>query len=288
MKKLLALILVSCLILTSGCSILVKNEAVDYVSSETPSYTYELRDYPSIAASSAIESLAVAVTASMLGITSEKAYDYLDFSGTEKAWQSLLDGDVELVIGTLPSDEIIEQLGTDYKMQIIAADGLVFYVHDSAGVTDLSFDEIYGIYTGEYTNWSELGGNDIEIVPCVKSDTSASGTAFSENFAIEDLSQFNSNVFEANSGAISYTMYQYFLNTDMESTRVALSVDGVTANFDTITEGTYEVLTNYYVACRTFDDELEPTALLYTWLASAKGQRFISTANYVADTEGVA
>ena len=47
----------------------------------------------------------------------------------------------------------------------IAIDGVVFYVNKALGIKSLSIKEIQDIYKGKITNWQELGGNDVPIVP---------------------------------------------------------------------------------------------------------------------------
>ena len=50
------------------------------------------------------------------------------------------------------------------KETILAIDGIAIIVHPNNTVTDLTLEQIAKIYTGEITNWSEVGGNDAEIV----------------------------------------------------------------------------------------------------------------------------
>ncbi len=52
-------------------------------------------------------------------------------------------------------------LGVEIK---VAKDGIALYVHESNGVTELTLDQIKGIYTGVITNWKQVGGKDARII----------------------------------------------------------------------------------------------------------------------------
>ena len=61
----------------------------------------------------------------------------------------------------------------------VALDGIAIIVNPENPVSDLSVDQIAAIYTGEITNWSEVGGNDAEIVLIVVKQAPAQETALS-------------------------------------------------------------------------------------------------------------
>lgn len=62
----------------------------------------------------------------------------------------------------------------------IAIDVLAIIVHSSNPVTDLSRAELQGIYLGEITNWSEVGGEDRPILPVIREVSSGTRGAFDE------------------------------------------------------------------------------------------------------------
>lgn len=63
---------------------------------------------------------------------------------------------------------------------IIAFDGIVVVTHANNQVKDLTMDEVEKIFTGEITNWKEVGGKDMEIVVVSREDGSGSRDAFQE------------------------------------------------------------------------------------------------------------
>ena len=58
----------------------------------------------------------------------------------------------------------IENLRKEYDAKTVALDGIAIIVHPDNPVSDLSIDQIAKIYTGEITNWKDVGGEDAEIV----------------------------------------------------------------------------------------------------------------------------
>ncbi|NCA73986.1 MAG: extracellular solute-binding protein [Gammaproteobacteria bacterium] len=65
----------------------------------------------------------------------------------------------------------------------IAKDGVVLAVDAAAGVTDLTIDQIAEIFNGDITNWSEVGGKDLEIAPIIREDGSGTRETFDAKMA---------------------------------------------------------------------------------------------------------
>lgn len=83
--------------------------------------------------------------------------------------QMLLDRDLTIAQNSRPLTEAeldaAERRGFKLESVPVAIDGVVFYVNKSLGIKSLSIEEIQDIYRGKITNWQELGGNDVQIVP---------------------------------------------------------------------------------------------------------------------------
>ena len=73
-----------------------------------------------------------------------------------------------------------EEKANGLKETIIAYDGIVVVTHPSNKVKDLTLEQVKQIFTGEVTNWSQLGGEDMEIVVVSREDGSGSRDAFQE------------------------------------------------------------------------------------------------------------
>ncbi len=106
----------------------------------------------------------------------------LKHSNTHQSYINLIDDKVELVIAarSISRDEkaYAEEKDVTLIEKPIAKDGLTFMVNPSNPVNNLSISQLQGIYTGEITNWKEVGGNNEEIRPYVRNRNSGSQEKF--------------------------------------------------------------------------------------------------------------
>mmetsp|Transcript_29638 Transcript_29638/g.58602 ORF Transcript_29638/g.58602 Transcript_29638/m.58602 type:complete len:233 (-) Transcript_29638:2985-3683(-) len=75
--------------------------------------------------------------------------------------------DIAMVSRPLKSEE------TDLTAHTIARDGIAALIHGDNGVDEISQEDLRGIFTGEISNWSEVGGEDKAIVVVSKGEGSA-------------------------------------------------------------------------------------------------------------------
>ena len=73
-----------------------------------------------------------------------------------------------------------EEIASGLNEIVIAYDGIVVVTHPTNKVKDLTMEQVKQIFTGEVTNWKELGGDDMEIVVVSREDGSGSRDAFQE------------------------------------------------------------------------------------------------------------
>jgi phosphate transport system substrate-binding protein len=130
----------------------------------------------------------------------------------------------------------------DYK---VALDVIAIVINPSNGVTGLSREQVKGIFTGELTNWSEVGGADKPIVVVVRDQASGTRQMFDEKALGEGVSCINSAI-ECNSNgivretvaatdnAIGYVS-PGFVNADVKS----VDYNGVPPAKDTARDGSY-------------------------------------------------
>jgi phosphate transport system substrate-binding protein len=149
---------------------------------------------------------------------------------------------------------------SDLVDNVVAYDGIAVVVSPNIynTVKSLTMDQIYQIYTGNISNWNELGGPDLEIYVNDRASTSGTRATFVEliensegnaledfevdggTLAVDNVNQENSNVVTAVSGsnqAIGYVGLGYI----NEETLPAVSVDGVLPSTATVKDGTYPI-----------------------------------------------
>ena len=156
---------------------------------------------------------------------------------------------------------------------ILAYDGIAVIVNMENPVSDLDVEIIAKIYTGEITNWSEVGGNDAEIVLIGREAGSGTRDGFESITGTEDACQYRQELTSTgdvitavsqNPGAIGYASV-----ASVKDTVKALTVGGVTPSNETILDGTY-VIQRPFVLVTKADAELSAAAKAFFDYALSK------------------
>ena len=146
---------------------------------------------------------------------------------------------------------------------VLAYDGIAVIVNPENPVSDLDVETIAKIYTGEITNWSEVGGNDAEIVLIGREAGSGTRDGFESITGTEDACQYRQELTSTgdvitavsqNPGAIGYASV-----ASVKDTVKALTVGGVTPSNETILDGTY-VIQRPFVLVTKADAQLSAAA----------------------------
>ncbi len=182
---------------------------------------------------------------------------------------------------------------------MVAKDALAFVVHPSNNVTELTFSQLSAIYTSEITNWSELGGPDLQIVVASR-DTNSGTHVFVKETVVqmrglptEDTSlEYGPNVLflpstsagisevAGNPGAIFYAGLAYVTET-VQAVAVSQTGDDpyVLPTVETATDGTYKVWRPLF-----YYTNGQPTGIVKTFIdycLSAAGQAKVLDVGYV-------
>lgn len=105
----------------------------------------------------------------------------LQMNNTLKAYKGVVDGTADLVFCAGPSQAQLNYAAeNDVELEFvpIGKEAFVFLVNSKNPISELTAEEIRGIYTGQYTNWSQLGGKNIPISALQRIEGSGSQTAF--------------------------------------------------------------------------------------------------------------
>lgn len=150
-------------------------------------------------------------------------------------------------IGMSSRDLKQEEIDSGLSETIIAYDGIVVATHPTNKVKDLTLDEVKKIFTGEVTNWKELGGEDLEIVVVSREDGSGSRDAFQEivDYSSGELvrsaiiASGNGNIkttVATNKHAVGFISFEYI--DDSIST---IDINGVEATADNVLQQKYKL-----------------------------------------------
>ena len=178
-----------------------------------------------------------------------------------------------------------EEVASGLTETTLAYDGIAVIVNPENPVSDLDVATIAKIYTGEITNWSEVGCNDAEIVLIGREAGSGTRDGFESITDTEDLCQYRQELTSTgdvitavsqNPGAIGYASV-----ASVKDTVKALTVAGVAPSKETILDGTY-VIQRPFVLVTKADTELSTAAqAFFDYALSADAHEIIIAAGVV-------
>ena len=103
----------------------------------------------------------------------------LDYTNTHPGYVRLINGEVDLIVVTEPSEEelaLAKEKNVELEVIPVVNEGFVFYVNGENKVDNLSLEQVQKIYTGEITNWLQVGGEDAPIRAFQRPENSGSQT----------------------------------------------------------------------------------------------------------------
>lgn len=147
------------------------------------------------------------------------------------------------------------ELGFGLDVLTIAVDAIAVVVHPSNPVRDLSIEQIRGIYTGQLTNWSQVGGEDLPISVVSREPGSGTRGAFEEAVNFVDRLVAGAIEFDGTGGvraavAGNRNAIGYFSLGSLSPEVVALSVNSVAATAQNVVNGSYVVARPFLVLYR--------------------------------------
>ena len=169
---------------------------------------------------------------------------------------------------------------------MLAYDGIAIIVNPENPVTDLSLDQIAKIYTGEITNWKEVGGNDAEIVLIGREAGSGTRDGFESITGTEEACKYRQEL--TSTGDVITTVSQnpdaigYASLAALKDTVKAVSVDGVTASEATVKDGTYKVQRPFVLVTKEGTELSDTAQKFFDYATSADAAEVISAAGAVS------
>lgn len=178
-----------------------------------------------------------------------------------------------------------EEKSQGLEETVLALDGIAVIVNPDNPVKNLDLETIFKIYTGEITNWKDVGGNDLEIVLIGREAGSGTRDGFESITETEDLCKYRQELTSTgdvittvagNPAAIGYAS----LASVMETVK-ALSIDGVAPTEETIKDGSYVVQRPFVLVTKS-DAKLSDTAQkFFDYITSSDAKEIISSAGAV-------
>lgn len=235
---------------------------------------------------------------------------------TVPAYHLLIDGAADMIIVPAPSETVLEtarEKGVTLAFHKVAAEALIFITPAENPAQDITENQLRDIYLrNTIKNWKEIGGPNKKLIPIARNADSGSQSQMDnlilknepmnvdiqENHVeltmegmLEQVAYYHTGGLSekaTDSYALGYTLYTYLQNTNsitgIGDQLKILNYDGVPANKETISDGTYPLAEGYYAVVRTDLPADHSARTMIAWLQSEDGQYLIQTKGYIPAT----
>jgi len=173
---------------------------------------------------------------------------------------------------------------------VIGIDGIAVIVNQDTGVSDLTVEQLEKIFSGEYTNWSQVDGNDLDISVISREEGSGTRDGFESALEKEDsgyeltnkaISQSSTsavlNTVNNTTGAIGYISLGYAEKIGDDT--VMLSIGGVDPTIENVQSGSYSLQRDLVLA--TMGTATGATADLIEWILGDDGQDLLAECGFI-------
>ena len=298
--------------LLTGCAGTKPTEPATDAPTDTPTeattepanlFTFTRENFPRMDGSTSMVPLGEAVASVLLGESRDAVADLVQFNRTTQSFRNLMNGECDILIVGEPNaavyDEMDEQ-GFKADIETIATDALVFVVNADNPVDNLTTEQVRKIYSGEITNWSEVGGNDAPIEAFQRNENAGSQALMlklvmqdtplmdaPEDYIVTSMGGLMEAVksYDNSANALGYSVYYYANDMQMAQGLKILSIDGVAPSAETIRSGEYPHRNAYYCVVPADAAADAPNRILYEWLMTEEGQRLVAAEGYVSTLE---
>ena len=284
MKRCLALLLALCLFCAPALG-------------ECPQFAPE--DYPRVDGSTSMLPLSRALMMAATGVSAQEAELRVSHTKTTLSFYALVSGEADLLLVARPAEEAFayaDEMGVVMEMRPIGVDALVFLTGEENPVDGLTQQQAVGIYTGEITNWKEVGGADAPIIAYQRNKTAGSQVMM-ENVVMDGEPMMDAPMeyrpsemgalvdevasYRNSASAIGYSVYYYVTEMYLREGVKLLAIDGVAPSNETIASGEYPYTQYNYAVIRKDEPENSPARQLFDFLTTPEGKALMAAQGYV-------
>ena len=179
-----------------------------------------------------------------------------------------------------------EEKASGLAQTILAYDGIAIIGNPANPINDLSLEQIAKVYTGEITNWSELGGDDAEIVLIGREAGSGTRDGFESITGTTDACQYRQEL--TSTGDVITTVAQnpnaigYASLASVKDTVKALDVEGVTPSEETVKDGSYLVQRPFVLVTKEGVELSAAAQDFFNYITSTEANEIIAGAGVVS------
>lgn len=266
-------------------------------NTELPEQTLWEGELPSMDGSTSAIPLEAGIKAHLLGISYYDALELVSHTKTHISFDNLLTGKVDLIYTVPISAEQqakADEQGVKLNAVPVAKEGFVFVVNTNNPVDSLTSQQIRDIYSGKITNWSEVGGNDEEIIAYQRNNDSGSQNYMVDFMGDTPLMTPKTEqvatgmgglmdmiaVYDNSANAIGYSVYSYAAQMYANNNMVKfIAVDGVKPSKATMADNSYPLSSCTYIMYT--DKATDNTLDFVDWVCSDEGQKCVLDSGYI-------
>ena len=220
-----------------------------------------------------------------------------EYNNTPLGYSLLAEKNTDIFIGVYPSEEqkaYAEECNTTFEYTPIGTEGFVFFVHKDNPIDTLTTEQIKGIYSGEITNWKQVGGKNEKIEAFQRNEGSGSQSMLKrfmgdtkimeapkelKNDLMAGIIEQVSN-YKNKTNSIGFS-FRYYVEGIIKNPDIKMvSVDGIAPTAENIRHGKYPIVTPIYAV--TYKEQTnENVKKLLDWILSDEGQYIIEKTGYV-------
>ena len=220
-----------------------------------------------------------------------------EYNNTVGGYKLLGERYTDIFFGAYPSEEQIEEAeyhGTEFVYTPIGYDAFVFFVHKDNTIDNLTTEQVQAIYSGEITNWSEVGGKNEKIAAFQRNEGSGSQSMLIRFMNGKEIMEAPSEMvndlmsgivervsdYKSKSNSIGFS-FRYYLEGIIKNPDIKiLSIDGIAPSVENIKNGTYPITGPLYAVTYKGNTN-ENVDKLLEWVLSEEGQELIEKTGYV-------
>lgn len=229
---------------------------------------------------------------------STRLYDgTFEYNNTVEGYRLLAQKETDIFIGAKPSKEQIAyalECGTTFEYTQIGSEAFVFFVHKDNPIESLTAEQIRGIYSGEITNWKEVGGANERIIPFQRNEGSGSQSMLvrfmgdtplmkpKTRYVSGDMGGIIEEVadYQSKKGSIGFS-FRYYVEGIVKNPDIKLiAINRVAPTVENIKNNSYPIIAPLY-AVTYAQNTNENVDKLVEWILSDEGQYIIEATGYV-------
>jgi phosphate transport system substrate-binding protein len=189
-------------------------------------------------------------------------------------------------IGLASRDLTDDEKSSGLTQTTIAVDGIAMIVNPDNGVDDLTIDQIAQIYTGQITNWKDVGGSDGDIVVIGREAASGTRDGFETITDTKDKCKYAQELTSTgdviqtvagNPNAIGYASL-----ADLNDSVKAIKVGGVAPTEDTVKDGSYKIQRNFNLITKDGTKLSDVAQAFFDYCTGSDAGQYISKAGAVS------